>query len=54
MGVGSQNSEVVKELLQQEMQKKRHVMMNVSPNCKGAFPERMGIRAKFSQMTQQH
>lgn len=29
-------------------------MINISPNCKGTFPERIGKRRRFSEMTQQH
>ena len=31
---------------------KHHIMTNVSPNCTGTFPERIGRKTMFNEMTQ--
>lgn len=33
---------------------KHHIMINISPNCNGTFPERISRKTRFSEMTQQH
>lgn len=50
----SPNSQVAKRVVAEGNAEKHNVMINISPNCKGTFPERIGRRRRFSEMTQQH